>query len=70
MALIGPKTCKLSVEPLSPQNGVTAIAGVSEIERVRHLRYEAPYQLGVTAVTVAGEDQCVAADALALSITP
>src|SRR5262249_52605505 len=68
--LMGAWTCKLGVEPFSPRNGVAAIAGMSEIQCVRHLRYEAAYQLGVAAVTVAGEDQSVAADALAASIAP
>src|SRR5262249_44438899 len=68
VALVGAKTRKLGVEPLSPQNGVAAITGVSEIQRVRHLWYEAAYQLGVASVTVGGKDQGVAADALATSI--
>src|SRR5215510_6990123 len=41
-----------------------------QIERVRHLRYEAAYQLGIAPVTVAGKDQSLAADALARAVAP
>src|SRR5262249_2910445 len=68
VALIGPQTGKLGTKALTPQNRLTAIARVSEIERVCHLRYKPAPQFRMAAVTVASEDQCVAADAFALLI--
>src|SRR5262249_44618016 len=55
---------------LTPQNRITAITGMTEIECVRHLRYEAAYQFGIAPVTVASKDQSLAADALARAVAP
>src|SRR5262245_10779139 len=70
MALVGAEAGKLSAECPAPQHRIAAIAGMTEIERVRHLRYEAAYQLGIAPIPVAGKDQSRAANALACAVAP
>src|SRR5262249_10267863 len=68
VTLVGAKTGKLGAERLAPQNRIAAIAGMTEIECMCHLRHEAGNELGIAPVTVAGEDQSLAADALAYAV--
>ena len=68
MALIGAEMRKLRAERLAPKHGIAAIAGMTEIKRIRHFRNEAAHQLRIAAISIAGEDQCVAADALARAV--
>ena len=70
VSLVGARTGKPGAERLTPQNRITAVAGMTEIERVRHLRYEAAHQLGIATVTVAGKDQGRATNSLARAVAP
>src|ERR1700724_1506597 len=68
VTLVGAKIRKFSTECLTPKNRIASIAGMTEIERVRHLRYKAANQLRIAPETAAREDQNLAADALAYSV--
>src|SRR6516165_5735377 len=70
LTLVGAEIRKLGAEGFAPNNRIAAIAGMTEIKRVRHLRYEAANQLGIAPVTAAREDQSLAADALANAVAP
>ena len=48
---------ELRTEFASPHDGVTAIAGMAEINRACHFRYMMAHQIGILAETTAGEDQ-------------
>src|SRR6266478_7050246 len=41
VTLVGAKIRKFSTECLTPKNRIASIAGMTEIKRVRHLRYKA-----------------------------
>src|SRR5665811_2562518 len=47
VALIGAEISKLRAECVTPDDGITAISRVAEIERVGHFRNEAADQLGI-----------------------
>ena len=68
MALVSAEAGKLSAECLTPQHSVAAITGMTEIQRLRHLRYEAAYQLRIAPIPAAGKDQSSAANALACAV--
>src|SRR5579859_3494645 len=68
MALIRAEMRKLGAERFAPEHGVAAIAGVTEVERVRHLGGKAAHQLRIAAIAIAGEDQRIAADAFARAV--
>ena len=59
---------ELRAQRIAPEHGIAAIAGVAEVERVRHFGNEPAHQLGIAAIAVAGEDQRAAADALARAV--
>ena len=62
VALIGAEMRQSRAKCLAPQHRVAAVARMTEIESVGHLRNELPDRFGIAAIAVAGEDQCLAAD--------
>ncbi len=68
VTLIGAKVGKLRAERVAPDDGIAAVARVAEVKCVRHLRYVAADELRISAVTIARQNQRVAANAFAGSV--
>ena len=62
VTLIGAKVSELSAERAAPHDGVPAIARMTEIYCVLHVRYVATNQIGVSSKPTASEDQRFASD--------
>ena len=69
VALIGAEMRQLRAERFAPKHGVAAVARMTEIESVGHLRNELADQIRISAIAVAGEDQRLATDPFSCAVT-
>ena len=68
VALIGADMAHARAQRRAPDERLALIAGMAEIERVGDLRKMPAHQRGISAETVAGEDQMRTADPLATPV--
>src|SRR6185295_6033079 len=62
------KVSEFRTEFAPPHDGMTAIAGMAEIDCACHFRYVTAHQIGIPAETAAGEDQRIASNPLPCAI--
>ena len=63
--LIGAKVRQLRAERIAPDDGIAAVARMTEIEGIRHFRNVAADEFRISAEPVARQDQRIASDAFA-----
>src|SRR5262245_64819198 len=68
MTLIGTEMGQLRAERAAPQDSMTAISGMPEVECAPHFGDVATNQIGIASKTAAGEDQRIAPDPLVRAV--